>query len=64
MARSGLEWTALILVVIGAINWGLVGAVNWNLVDAIFGFMPMLGRIIYILVGLSGLYMLWAAFKG
>lgn len=47
---------ALSLVVVGALNWLLVGLFKWNLVHAIFGGMPMLERVIYILVGLAGLY--------
>lgn len=51
-----IDKIALVLVVIGAINWGLVGIFNFNLVDAIFGTMSILSRIIYILVGISGLW--------
>ena len=52
----------LALVIIGAINWGLVGFFNWNLVDAIFGGTVQtnsnwFSRIIYSLVGLGGIYM-------
>lgn len=47
---------ALILIIIGAINWGLVGIFNFNLVDAIFGTMSVISRIIYALVGISGLW--------
>mgnify|MGYP001625590864 CR=1 FL=1 len=47
---------ALALVVIGAINWGLIGILNFNLVDAIFGTMSVISRIIYALVGISGLW--------
>lgn len=51
-----VDTIALILVIIGAINWGLVGIFNFNLVDAIFGVMSAISRIIYILVGISGLW--------
>ena len=44
---------AWLLVVIGALNWGLVGFFDFNLVDAIFGVMGTISRIIYALVGLS-----------
>ena len=44
------------IALIGAINWGLVGIFNFNLVDAIFGSMSVISRIIYILVGISGLW--------
>lgn len=51
-----LNIIALLLAVIGAINWGLVGLFSFNLVSALFGEMTALTRIIYILVGLAGLY--------
>jgi len=47
---------ALVLIIIGAINWGLIGIFNFNLVDAIFGTMSVISRIIYGLVGVSGLW--------
>jgi len=53
-----LDYIALILVVIGAINWGLIGFFNFDLVKAIFGNMTIVSRIIYALVGVSGLYAL------
>jgi len=52
--------TAWVLVIIGAINWGLVGFFKYDLVASIFGDMSTLSRIIYDLVGLSGLYLLFA----
>lgn len=58
MKLKTLDWIALILIIIGAINWGLVGFLNFDLVAAIFGEMAVLSRIIYGLVGLSGIYML------
>ncbi len=51
-----IDTIALILVIIGAIVWGLIGIFNFNLVDAIFGEMSIISRIIYILVGISGLW--------
>lgn len=51
-----LDIIALILVIIGAINWGLIGLFNFNLVDTIFGAMSIVSRIIYTLVGIAGLY--------
>ena len=47
---------ALTLVIVGAINWLLVGLFEFNLVDAIFGSLSALTRIIYILVGIAGLW--------
>ncbi len=53
-----LDYIALVLVVIGAINWGLIGFFSFDLVSAIFGDMTVVSRIIYALVGVSGLYAL------
>ncbi len=50
---------AFILVVVGAINWGLVGLFNWDLVAAIFGSVSWLLKLVYILVGLSGLVLIF-----
>jgi uncharacterized membrane protein YuzA (DUF378 family) len=58
-----LDWIALILVIIGGLNWGLVGLFNFNLVAAIFGDMSILARIIYILVGLAALYTIFVVGK-
>lgn len=46
---------ALVLTVIGAINWGLIGLLDFNLVAMITGNMDLISNIIYILVGLAGL---------
>lgn len=57
-----IDKIALALVIIGAINWGLIGIFNFNLVDTIFGTMSIISRIIYILVGVSGLWCIKALF--
>lgn len=51
-----IDTIALILVIIGAINWGLIGIFEFNLVDTIFGIGSAVSRVIYTLVGLSGLW--------
>ncbi|HBC84664.1 MAG TPA: DUF378 domain-containing protein [Clostridiales bacterium] len=51
-----IDKIALLLIVIGAINWGLIGLFNFNLVDTIFGTASLISRIIYVLVGISGLW--------
>jgi uncharacterized membrane protein YuzA (DUF378 family) len=53
---SALNWIALILLIVGGLNWGLVGLFSFDLVAAIFGTMSILTRIIYILVGLAAIY--------
>jgi uncharacterized membrane protein YuzA (DUF378 family) len=50
------DWIALVLMIVGAINWGLVGAFNFDLVAAIFGSDTMASRAVYVLVGLGGLW--------
>ncbi|MDB5893400.1 MAG: hypothetical protein JWQ88_931 [Rhodoferax sp.] len=59
-----LDWIALILMIIGAINWGLVGALNVDLVALLFGNMTTAARIVYGLVGLAGIYGISMLFKG
>lgn len=51
-----IDKIALALIVIGAINWGLIAVFNFDLVAAIFGDMTVLSRIVYGLVGVSGLW--------
>lgn len=55
---NGIDWIALILLIIGGLNWGLIGFFRFDLVAAIFGDMSALSRIIYGLVGLSAVYIL------
>lgn len=59
-----IDKISLILVIIGAINWGLIGLFNFNLVGALLG-QPanLIGRIVYILVGVAGVDMLLLLFK-
>lgn len=54
----GLDYTALTIVIIGAVNWGLIGFFRFDLVAFIFGNMSWISRIVYGLVGICGLYML------
>jgi len=56
-----LDWVAFILVIVGALNWGLVGFFSWDLVAAIFGDMSTASRVIYDLVGLGAVYMIIAS---
>lgn len=58
MSNKFLQYFALTIVVIGAINWGLIGFFNLNLVALLFGSMSWISRIVYGLVGLCGLYLL------
>ncbi|MCI6420468.1 MAG: DUF378 domain-containing protein [Blautia sp.] len=58
MKSNGLDYTALVITVIGALNWGLIGLFRFNLVSFLFGDMSWISRIVYILVGICGLYLL------
>ncbi len=51
-----LNLVAFILTIVGAVNWGLVGIANLDLVATLFGAGSALSQIVYILVGVSGLY--------
>ena len=57
MSSKGFDYTALTIVIIGAINWGLIGFFRFDLVSFRFGNMTWLSRIIYAIVGLCGLYL-------
>jgi uncharacterized membrane protein YuzA (DUF378 family) len=60
---NAVDWIAMVLLIIGGINWGLVGLFGFDLVAAIFGDMSTLSRLVYILVGLSALWCLYTATK-
>ena len=63
-----LDWASLVLVIVGALNWGLVGfgqllGSNWNLVNLAFGSIPAIESAVYVVVGLAGLYELYFAYQ-
>lgn len=55
---NALKLITQILVIVGALNWGLVGIFSFDLVAAIFGEMTTISRVVYALVGLSAVYQL------
>ncbi len=57
MNNRALDCIALTIAIIGALNWGLIGIFDFNLVSFIFGNMSWITRIIYTLVGISGIYL-------
>jgi len=61
MKFSTIDWVALVLTVVGGLNWGLVGAFDFDLVAAIFGDMSVVSRIVYVVVGIAAIYMIIAA---
>ncbi|MCL6472546.1 MAG: DUF378 domain-containing protein [Firmicutes bacterium] len=67
---SWFDWTALVITVIGALNWGLVGFFNFDLIRAIFGTgaagtdpISTVSRVIFAIVGLAGLYSIYSLYK-
>ena len=58
MQNKALDYCALTIAIIGAVNWGLIGLFDFNLVSFLFGSMSWLSRIVYGLVGISGIYLL------
>lgn len=59
MKMKELDWVVNTLVTVGALNWGLVGAFKLDLVQTILGTSPALVQLVYVLVGLGGLYQLY-----
>ncbi len=57
MNSKVLDYTLLALVIIGAINWGLIGLFRFNLVSFLFGDMSWISRIVYGIVGIGGVYL-------
>ncbi len=53
---NALDWIALVLLIIGGLNWGLIGAIGVDLVATLFGSGSAISRGVYLLVGLSALY--------
>lgn len=62
MKKNWLDWIAIILLIIGGLNWGLVGVANFDVVEYIFG-TGTVALIVYVLVGLSALYKLFTINK-
>ena len=56
------DWLSIVLIIVGAVNWGLVGAFGFNLVSWIFG-VGTLTNVIYVLVGLAGLFSIYSLWK-
>lgn len=62
-ALNAVDWIAMVLLIVGGLNWGLVGLFQFDLVATIFGEQTVAARIVYALVGLSALYGIYLAAK-
>lgn len=60
---NAFDWLAVVLVIVGGLNWGLVGIFNFDLVATIFGDMSALSRVVYALVGLAAVYLATISMK-
>ena len=57
-----LHWIAVVLLIIGGINWGLVGAFGFNLIETLFNDFDSVERAVYVFIGLSALWRLHDVF--
>lgn len=60
---NALDWIALVVLLIGGLNWGLVGVFNYDVVAALFGTQTPVSRVIYVVVGLAALYSIYTSAK-
>lgn len=60
---NNLEWLAQTLLIVGGINWGLLGLFNFDFVAFLFGPLTFVSKIVYIMIGLSALYILYSQAK-
>ena len=60
---NAIDWIAMVLMIVGGINWGLVGLLNFDLVAALFGPMSTAARAVYVLVGLAAVWGIVMAFR-
>jgi hypothetical protein len=63
MKMGALDKLAILLLIVGGFNWGLVGWMKYNLVDEIFGVESAVSRVIYALVGIASLYAIYTLAK-
>jgi len=60
---NAIDWVAIVLVVVGGLNWGLMGFFQYDLIATIFGDTTIITRIVYGLIGLSTLYAIYGMSK-
>jgi len=58
-SATALDWIAMVILIVGGVNWGLVGLMNIDLVATLFGEMTVAARAVYAAVGISGLYAIY-----
>ena len=60
---NALDWVAMVLMIVGGLNWGMVGLFDVDVVARLFGTQSPFSRVIYVLVGLAALYSIYTAVK-
>ena len=63
VSLSGLGSVMILLLILGSVNWGLIGIFGFNLIEVVLVHVPVLAKVVYILIGFSGLYLLKESFK-
>jgi len=63
MKMNALDKLAMLLLIIGGFNWGLIGWLKYNLVDKIFGVGSTMSRVVYAVVGVASLYCILSMVK-
>lgn len=61
---KSVDYVLGLLVVLGAVNWGLVGLLDFNLVSTLLGAGSVLEKAVYVLVGVGGVWALWKMYAG
>jgi uncharacterized protein len=61
--KKVLDWIAYIVLIIGGLNWGLIGLLNFDLIAFVFSSFMIFEKIIYLLIGISALYVLYCLIK-
>lgn len=59
MEKNVWYWIAFVLLIVGGLNWALVGLFGFDLVAFIFGDMSIISRIVYVLVGISAIFLIF-----
>lgn len=60
---TAADWVAMVLLIVGGVNWGLIGVMNIDLVSVIFGDMTVLARVVYLGMGVAGLYAIYTCIR-
>jgi uncharacterized membrane protein YuzA (DUF378 family) len=58
-----LDWLAIVLVIVGGLNWGLIALFDFDLVATLFGAMSMIARVVYGLVGIAAVYLAYISMQ-